>query len=110
MFFRLPNWKYLRYDIEKLLSTGFTLIELLVVISIMSLLMSILLPALSRARELGKRIVCQSNLRQLTFAWTMYAMDNDDKLCSPDTYWNDPALSSITNHWVADGIGCSQYN
>jgi prepilin-type N-terminal cleavage/methylation domain-containing protein/prepilin-type processing-associated H-X9-DG protein len=82
---------------------GFTLIELLVVISIMSLLMSILLPVLSKAREQGKRIDCLSNLRQLTLAWNMYAMDNDDKLCSPDTSWNDPALSSITNSWVADG-------
>jgi len=77
---------------------GFTLIELLVVMSIMSMLMSILLPALSNAREQGKRVQCLSRLRQLTMAWNFYAMDNDDKLCSPDTYWNNPG-----NNWVADG-------
>ena len=79
---------------------GFTLIELLVVISIMSMLMSILLPGLSRARELGKRIDCLSNLRQLTMAWNFYAMDNEDKLCSPDTLWN---YFTGDNYWVADG-------
>ena len=78
---------------------GFTLIELLVVISIISMLMAILLPALSGAREQGKRIVCLSNQRQLTFAWTMYAMNNEDKICSADTDWND----SGGGHWVADG-------
>ena len=82
---------------------GFTLIELLVVISIMSMLMSILLPSLNRAREQGKRIHCLSNLRQLTLAWNMYAMDNGGKLCSSETSWNDPALSSRTNSWVAEG-------
>lgn len=79
---------------------GFTLIELLVVISIMAMLMSILLPGLNRAREAGKRVVCLSNLRQLTLAWNFYAIDNDDRLCSPDTYWNDTPAS---NYWVADG-------
>ncbi len=79
---------------------GFTLIELLVVISIISMLMSIMLPGLSRARELGKRVVCLNNLRQLTLAWYFYANDNDDRLCSPDTYWNDTPGSS---YWVADG-------
>ena len=77
---------------------GFTLIELLVVISIMSMLMSILLPSLNRAREAGQRVVCSSNMRQLTMEWMMYAMDNDDKLCSADTLWNDPG-----SNWVADG-------
>lgn len=90
--------------------TGFTLIELLVVISIMSMLMSILLPGLSRARESGKRVVCLSNLRQLTLAWNFYATDNDDMLCSPDTFWNDMPMpwpyskvGDRKNHWVADG-------
>jgi len=59
---------------------AFTLIELLVVISIISLLMAILLPALGRARETGRRTVCISNLKQLTVSWTTYASDNGDKL------------------------------
>ncbi|MCK6457305.1 MAG: type II secretion system GspH family protein [Phycisphaerae bacterium] len=54
---------------------GFTLIELLVVISIMSLLISILLPALSRARESARRTVCGSNLRQVGTAFWNYAED-----------------------------------
>jgi prepilin-type N-terminal cleavage/methylation domain-containing protein/prepilin-type processing-associated H-X9-DG protein len=59
---------------------GFTLIELLVVISIISLLMAILLPALGRARETGKRTVCISDLKQLTMSWSLYASDNGEKL------------------------------
>ena len=59
---------------------GFTLVELLVVIAIIALLMAVLLPALNRAREQGKRVVCMSNLRQLTIAWMNYAESNNDKL------------------------------
>ena len=86
--------------VRKIGPSGFTLVELLVVISIISMLMSILLPGLSRAREAGKRVVCLSNLRQLSWVWYLYAWDNDDRLCSPDTYWNTTAGSS---YWVADG-------
>jgi prepilin-type N-terminal cleavage/methylation domain-containing protein/prepilin-type processing-associated H-X9-DG protein len=78
---------------------GFTLLELLVVISIICLLMSIMLPSLTRAREQGKRIVCLSNMRNLTQAWMVYALENDDRLCSADTDWDVPPDC----HWVADG-------
>ena len=59
---------------------GFTLVELLVVIAIIALLMAILMPALNRARELGRRSVCMGNLKQLVFAWVMYADDNGGDL------------------------------
>ncbi len=60
--------------------TGFTLVELLVVIAIIALLMSILMPALNRARELGRRTVCLGNLKQLALAWVMYADENGGDL------------------------------
>ena len=60
--------------------TGFTLIELLVVIAIIALLMAILIPALNRAREQGKRAACLHNLKGLVLAWIMYTDDNDGRL------------------------------
>jgi prepilin-type N-terminal cleavage/methylation domain-containing protein/prepilin-type processing-associated H-X9-DG protein len=61
-------------------SKGFTLIELLVVIAIIAILMAILMPALNRAREQGKRAACLSDLKQLQLAWIAYAGDNDDRI------------------------------
>ncbi len=64
---------------------AFTLIELLVVIAIIAVLMAILMPALGRAREQGKRAACLSNLKQLTFAWLMYADENNGTLVNGAT-------------------------
>jgi len=57
--------------------TAFTLIELLVVIGIMSLLMGILIPTLSSAKQHSQSFVCLNNLRQMVIAVTMYADNND---------------------------------
>lgn len=59
---------------------GFTLIELLVVVAVIALLISILLPALGKAREQGKAAVCKSNLHQLALSTTYYAQENADRL------------------------------
>lgn len=56
---------------------AFTLIELLVVIAIIALLMSILMPALSRVRKQARGVVCQSNLKQWGTIWAMYCDDNN---------------------------------
>ena len=65
---------------------GFTLIELMVVIAIITILVGLLLPALSRARSKAQSISCLSNLRQLYFANVMYASENHGAYCvaAPD--------------------------
>jgi len=76
---------------------GFTLVELLVVIGIIALLISILLPAVNRAREQARRVVCVSNVRQLTAAWLMYANEHGGHFCSSNTQAAPPRPP---NKWV----------
>ena len=65
-------------------NAAFTLIELLVVVAIIALLVSILLPSLNRAKELAKRVVCASNLHNVTLAYGFYAYEYND--CLPVGY------------------------
>jgi prepilin-type N-terminal cleavage/methylation domain-containing protein len=66
---------------------GFTLIELLVVVAIIAVLIGILLPSLTRARELARRAVCSSNLRQIMVAVNSYANTFNDKVAAGGHDW-----------------------
>ena len=57
---------------------AFTLIELLVVISIIALLLSILMPALTNIKKQAQAVICRSNLKQWGYVFTLYANDNED--------------------------------
>ena len=76
---------------------SFTLIELLVVLAIISLLVSILLPSLSRAKELARRVVCSSNMRQIGLAFSLY--HNDFKRRFPPVRETGPS-SPLTGIWA----------
>lgn len=86
---------------------GFTLVELLVVIAIISILSAMLLPALTKARESGRRSSCMNNLRQFGLALSSYADDNDDWL--PTGYWNAPyAISTNGMNQLASDYGITK--
>src|SRR5689334_13027256 len=83
---------------------GFTLVELLVVVGIIALLISILMPALSRVRDQANRIKCMNNLHSILQGMIMYASENKQSL--PWTNWggnyfgrNDP---NGTAGWLYD--------
>lgn len=69
--------------------TGFTLTELLVVIGVLTILASLLLPALARAKATAAKVVCLNNLRQLQLAWQLYADDNTDRLVINGDGWEN---------------------
>ena len=65
---------------------GFTLIELLAVVTILSMLIAILIPALRTARQQAKRVKCQAQLRTIAQAWRAYLIANDDHFLQGANY------------------------
>src|SRR6478609_2793891 len=70
---------------------GFTLTELLVAIAIIAMLVGLLLPVVSRAREAANRVTCLSNLRQLATATLAYVSENGQRLPEAGTSNTDDA-------------------
>lgn len=79
-------------------SKGFTLIELLVVIAVIALLLAILMPALSRAREMGQRIACANHLKTLLLANEVYASKYDGYYV-PIRFWDSAGDST---DWIGN--------
>lgn len=81
---------------------GFTLIELLVVISIIALLLSILMPSLQKAKEMARKTICGSNVRQIAIGLHSYATDNDGRMPLV-RYWSQATQDIGPENVTPDG-------
>ena len=91
----------------KKIQNAFTLIELLVVIAIIAMLLSILMPALGRAKDQAKSVVCRSNLKQWGMIWKLYTDDYDSSFSNAVYFPDDYTDSSYRRgQWI---VGLREY-
>jgi prepilin-type N-terminal cleavage/methylation domain-containing protein/prepilin-type processing-associated H-X9-DG protein len=91
---------------------GFTLVELLVVIGIIALLLGILLPSLSKARDSAKKTVCMANLRSLGQCFMVYANDNHGYGVFYGGYSSPPppGTTYFSQYWFAANINLNTWD
>ncbi len=79
-----------RKRFKSTLTTGFTLIELLVVIAIIAILAAILMPVYAKAKDMARQTSCQTNLKQLSLATSLYLADYDGRYpnLNGEDFWN----------------------
>src|SRR5436190_24265359 len=83
---------------------GFTLIELLVVIAVIAILAALLLPGLRAGRQMAQGIRCLGQIKQFSYAWNMYAEDNEEGI--PPNYASRGPTEIDTNTWVPHRVDC----
>jgi prepilin-type N-terminal cleavage/methylation domain-containing protein len=100
----------------KKFKTGFTLIELLVVVAIIGVLIALLLPALQKARETARKVVCQADVKGITTAMLMYADAHGNKTppiynqgINTGSWWTDWRISEPANYANGFPVGGAGY-